>query len=210
MSACKARAPRRTFWRSEDGAVAVEFSFVSVVFLTMLIGALEFGHAFWQWNQATKALQLGARLAAVSRPVSSDLATMTGVSGTVEAGDPMPYFKRVCSGSSQSCSGGMYGTRRRCAPSSSAAAMPRCPTTVQNHPAMCQLFPRVRPENVIVEYEQTGLGFAGRPGGPLPSIKVRLAGLSFNYAVLGTMLGLPNVPMSGLVASVTAEDLKGG
>ena len=209
MSACKARAPRRTFWRSEDGAVAVEFSFVSVVFLTMLIGALEFGHAFWQWNQATKALQLGARLAAVSRPVSSDLATMTGVSGTVEAGDPMPYFKRVCSGSSQSCSGGTYDP----------AAMrtivfgrgnAQCPTGVQNHPPMCQLFPRVRPENVIVEYEQTGLGFAGRPGGPLPSIKVRLAGLSFNYAVLGTMLGLPNVPMSGLVASVTAEDLKGG
>ncbi len=209
MSACKARAPRRTFWRSEDGAVAVEFSFVSVVFLTMLIGALEFGHAFWQWNQATKALQLGARLAAVSRPVSSDLATMTGVSGTVEAGDPMPYFKRVCSGSSQSCSGGTYdpAAMRTIVFGRGNSA---CPTTVQNHPAMCQLYPRVRPENVIVEYEQTGLGFAGRPGGPLPSIKVRLAGLSFNYAVLGTMLGLPNVPMSGLVASVTAEDLKGG
>ncbi len=209
MSATRARAQRPTFWRSEDGAVAVEFSFVSMVFLTMLVGALEFGHAFWQWNQASKALQLGARLAAVSKPVSSDLATMSGVSGTVEAGDPMPYFKRVCSGSSQSCSGGTYdpAAMRTIVFGRGNSA---CPTTVQNHPAMCQLFPRVRPENVIVEYEQTGLGFAGRPGGPLPSIKVRFNGLSFNYAVLGTMLGLPNVPMSGLVASVTAEDLKGG
>ena len=209
MWASKARAPRPAFWRAEDGAVAVEFSFVSMVFLTMLVGALEFGHAFWQWNQATKALQLGARLAAVSRPVSSDLATMTGVSGTVEAGDPMPYFKRVCSGASQSCSGGTYdpAAMRTIVFGRGNSA---CPTTVQNHPAMCQLFPRVRPENVIVEYEQTGLGFAGRPGGPLPSIKVRLSGLSFNYAVLGTMLGLSNIPMSGLVASVTAEDLKGG
>src|SRR5919202_1534977 len=85
-------------------------------------GAVEFG--------------LGVRLAAVSNPVSSDLTTMTGVGGTVEEGDPMPYFKRVCSGASQTCSnGGTY----------SAAAMrtilygrgnASCPTTAQAYPAM--------------------------------------------------------------------------
>jgi hypothetical protein len=47
-----------------------------------------------------KAVQLGVRLAAVSDPVSADLKTMTGVSGSVEEGDPMPYFQRFCSGAS--------------------------------------------------------------------------------------------------------------
>jgi hypothetical protein len=209
MWASRTRRSGSLFWRAQDGAAAVEFAFVSMVFFTMLIGAVEFGHAFWQWNQASKAVQLGARLAAVSSPVSSDLTTMTGVSGTVEEGDPMPYFKRVCSGASQSCSNGVYDP----------AAMrtivfgrgnTACPTAAQNYPPMCQLFPRVRPENVIVEYEQTGLGFAGRPGGPLPSIKVRLTGLNFEYIALGTMLGIPDVAMSGLAASATAEDMRGG
>jgi hypothetical protein len=75
---------------------------------------------------------------------------------------------------------------------------------------MCQLFPRIQPQNVIVEYEQTGLGFAGRPGGPLPSITIRLTGLTFNFVVLNSLLGLPAIPMSGLAATATAEDMRGG
>jgi hypothetical protein len=34
--------------------------------------------------------------------------------------------------------------------------------------------------------------------------------LNFEYIALGTMLGIPDVAMSGLVASVTAEDMRGG
>src|SRR5918998_3838754 len=89
-----ARAPR--LWRDQSGAVAVEFALIGGAFITILLAMMEFGTAYWQWNQATKALQLGGRLAAVSDPVSSDLKSLTGVSSTVEEGDPMPYFQRVC------------------------------------------------------------------------------------------------------------------
>jgi Flp pilus assembly protein TadG len=200
---------RNKLWRDPSGAVAVEFGLVGGIFIVLLMGMMEFGTAFWQWNQATKALQLGVRLAAVSDPISSDLATMTGVSATVEEGDPMPHFQRVCDGSLQTCTDGTYDP----------AAMQTivygrgntaCPATRQPYPAMCQIFPRITPQNVVVEYTQTGLGFAGRPGGPLPSITVRLTGLNFDFAVLNNMLGLPRVPMSGLAASATAEDLRGG
>jgi Flp pilus assembly protein TadG len=204
------RLPRRyTFCRDASGAVAVEFGLIGGVFITMLMGLMEFGTAYWQWAQATKALQLGVRLATVSSPVSSDLTTFTGLSSTVEEGDPMPYFKRTCSGATQTCSDGTYD----------AAAMrtivfgrgnASCPTAVQRYPAMCQLFPRLQPQNVIVEYEQTGLGFAGRPGGPLPSVTVRFTGLDFNFVVLNTLLQIPAIPMTGLSATATAEDLRGG
>ena len=209
MWASRRLSPKCPLWYDSSGAVAVEFGLVGGMFIVMLFALMEFGTAFWQWNQATKALQLGVRLAAVSDPVSSDLKTMTGVSGTVEEGDPMPYFQRVCGGASQTCSNGTYDP----------AAMETivygrgntaCPTTAQRYPAMCQLFPRIRPENVIVEYTHTGLGFAGRPGGPLPSITVRLTGLNFDFVVLDNMLGLPQVSMSGLKASATAEDMRGG
>ena len=74
---------------------------------------------------------------------------------------------------------------------------------------MCQIFPRITPQNVIVEYTQTGLGFAGRPGGPLPSITIRLTGLDFNFVVLDSLIGLTAIPMTGLSASAPAEDLRG-
>jgi Flp pilus assembly pilin Flp len=198
----------RAIWRDDNGAAAVEFGLIASIFIIMLLGIMEFGTAFWQWNQATKALQLGVRLAAVSDPVSSDLKTMTGVSGSVEEGDPMPYFKRVCSGASQSCSDGTYDpvAMRTLVYGRGNAA---CPNTSQRYPAMCQLFPRIRPENVIVEYTQTGLGFAGRPGGPLPTITLRLSGIEFDFVVLDDMLRLPKIAMSGLAASASAEDLSG-
>jgi len=208
MSASRRPQCTLAFWRDQSGAVAVEFGLMSVVFITMLLGLMEFGTAYWQWNQAAKALQLGVRLAAVSNPVSSDLTGFTGLSSTVEEGDPMPYFKRTCSGATVTCTGGTYD----------AAAMrtlvygrgnTSCPTTAQRYPPMCQIFPRITPQNVIVEYTQTGLGFAGRPGGPLPSITIRLTGLDFNFVVLDSLIGLTAIPMTGLSASAPAEDLRG-
>jgi len=70
MSANKSRRFVHAFWRNANGSAAVDFGLVGGLFIVMLIGLLEFGTAFWQWNQATKALQLGVRLAAVSDPVS--------------------------------------------------------------------------------------------------------------------------------------------
>ena len=199
----------RLLRRDVSGAVAVEFGLLCSVLITMLLGMMEFGAAYWQWNQATKALQLGVRLAAVSDPVSSDLATFTGVSTTIEEGDPMPYFQRICSGKDSTCvEGGTYNLNAMRTIVYGRGNL-TCPTTPQRYPAMCQIFPRIAPQNVIVQYTQTGLGFAGRPGGPLPSITIRLTGIEFNFVVLNSLLGLPKIPMSGLSATATAEDLRG-
>lgn len=198
----------RSLLQDDSGGAAVEFGLVGGTFILILMGILDFGSAYWQWNQATKALQLGVRLAAVSDPVSSDLKTFDGTSLGAEPGDPMPAFRRLCSGAQATCSNGTYD----------AGAMntivygrgnSSCPTGTQSFPPMCQIFPRIGPKNVTVEYVQTGLGFAGRPGGPVPTIIVRLAGLNYDFAVLNGLLGLPSIPMSGLSASATAEDLSG-
>jgi Flp pilus assembly protein TadG len=90
------------------GATTAEFGLVAGFLFLILFAITDLGFAFWQWSSATKALQLGARLAAVSDPISSDLKTMTGLSSTVFDGDPMPSYARVCSGASKSCSGGTF------------------------------------------------------------------------------------------------------
>jgi len=196
------------FFRHEEGAAAVDFGLIGSSFILLIMAIMDFGTAYWQWNQASKALQLGVRLAAVSSPVSSDLKNLDGTSLGADPGDPMPYFERVCSGATASCTNGTYDP----------AAMrtivygrgnTSCPTTPQNFPPMCALFPRIRPENVIIEYVQTGLGFAGRPGGPVPTINLRLTGLNYDFVVLDGLLGLQSIPMTGLSATATAEDMSG-
>ncbi|HEV2557620.1 MAG TPA: TadE/TadG family type IV pilus assembly protein [Microvirga sp.] len=197
------------FLSRQDGAAAVEFALVGPVFLLLIAGIIDFGNAFWQYNQASKAVQLGARLAAVSAPVSSDLATMTGEDGTNKPGDPMPYFQRVCTGGTTgSCTGGTYN----------ATAMntivygrgnTSCPAAVGNFPPMCAIFPRVTPANVRVTYTQTGLGFVGRAGGPVPTIQVELVNVNYNFLILNGLLNFNPIPMNGIRATAVAEDMRG-
>jgi Flp pilus assembly pilin Flp len=208
MSVIKTRVARSAFLRDESGSTAVEFGLVGTSFILLLLAIMDFGNAFWQWNQASKAVQLGVRLAAVSNPVSSDLKSLDGTTLGALPGDPMPYFKRVCNGATASCTGGTFDQNAM-----NTIVYGRgntaCPSTPQNFPPMCMLFPRVRPQNVVIEYAQTGLGFAGRPGGPVPTISLRLTGLNYDFIILNDLLGLQRISMSGLSATATAEDMAG-
>jgi Flp pilus assembly protein TadG len=198
----------RALAAARDGAVMVEFTIIAALLLTVTCGMVDFSLALYQWNAASKATELGGRLAAVSDPVSSDLSTLTGLSSGVNPGDSMPYFKRVCSGSSQSCSsGGTY----------SAAAMNTivygrgktgCGTVASGQlTAMCDVYPGLTTSNVTITYEQTGLGFAGKPGGPTPTVTVEVTGLTFDFVFLNGLLGITPMNMPTMRSTITGEDL---
>jgi Tfp pilus assembly protein PilV len=51
--------------RSQSGASLVEFALVLIVFLTFLLGILDFARMLWTWNAATEATRWGARVAVV-------------------------------------------------------------------------------------------------------------------------------------------------
>ena len=205
-------AERRNIWRDESGAAMLEFTAAAFTFFIVLFGVVEFANVFYQWNAATKAVQLGARLAAVSNPVANDLSTLTGLSNSVLPGDPMPAFDRVCtstnaSGTAGTCTNGTY----------SAAAMQTivfgrgktaCATPTSNRDVgMCNLFTRVAPQNVIVRYQYTKLGYAGRPGGPVPTITVSLRNLTYDFVMIGGLAGLGPISLPSFATTVTGEDL---
>ena len=50
------------------GAVAVEFALVSLVFFSLLFGAMEMGRLMFYWNTAAEVTRLGARMAVVCDP----------------------------------------------------------------------------------------------------------------------------------------------
>ncbi len=205
-------ASARKFLKDESGAVIIEMTATIGVFLLILGGIVDLSLLYYQWNAATKATQHGARLAAVSNPVPSGLTAMTGLGGSVLPGDPMPSFDCTCDGATSSCSGGcgnyvpaamntiVYGRGR---------SAPCAPPTSDRDIGMCNFFDAITPANVVVQYQYTGLGYAGRPGGPVPTISVRLQNLTYDFAFLQSLLGRTPLNLPGLNTTITGEDLGG-
>lgn len=206
------------FLRAEDGAAMVEFTIVMTLLFVVVFGFVDFGFALYQWNAASKAVQLGARLAAVSDPVACGLTGFTGVNDTACAdtgttgcvGGPMDgSYKSECN--ANGCTGVgtfdsaafnriVYGSdwpEQKC-----GGVLPG------DRPGMCDIFWRIGPENVVIEYLDSGLGFAARPGGPVPTIRVSLRdNLPFDFFFLGGLLGFGQIKIPPMASTVTGEDL---
>lgn len=194
------------FGPAETGTTSVEFGLTISIFMLVLLAVAEFALAYWQWNAAAKAAQLGARFAAVSDPVDRSLKAMSGL-GSAQPGDPMPFFEVTCRGDSGTCN----GNSSRYDASAMAAIVfgsgnTACPAGPQPYPPMCQVLGRVAPENIVISYTQTGLGFAGRPDGPVPTITLRLEDLRYDFIVLDRLIGSGTI-MPNFITTVTGESL---
>ena len=192
--------------RDTLGAAMIEFAIIGFLLFVLTGGLVDFAFAMYQWNSASKAVQLGARLAAVSDPVSSDLKTLTGLDGGALPGDAFPAFERICSGANQSCSGGGSYDGGAMDTLVFGRGQTSCGTVgADQFAGMCDILNSIQTQNVIVTYRQTGLGFAGRPGGPVPTITVELTGLNFNFVFLNSLLG--PITMPAMKTTATGEDL---
>ncbi len=191
-----ASAKCKNLLQDTSGAVMVEFTAAATVFLLLLFGSVEFANLFYQWNAATKAVQWGARVAAVSDPVASNLKTLIGTEdGTTPGVVSTANYDCTCgwdqATTTMKCSGSVPTGAIACTYDAAAlqtlvfgrgangAVYQTCQTSPANI-GMCNLFPGLALENVTVEYKYTRLGYAGRPGsggntgGPVPTITVSL------------------------------------
>lgn len=235
---CSVSAKRKDLRQDTSGAVMVEFTAALTVFLLLLFGSVEFANVFYQWNAATKAVQWGARVAAVSDPVAANLTAFTGVENGTLPGVVLPSaaYDCVCKGSTSQCTGTMPASAPACnIGATGLAALQRivygvsgatsCGTSTSNRDmGMCHLFPGLTVQNVEVEYQYTGLGYAGRPGGPVPTITVRLHQrltpstvdanvLRFQFILIGGLMKIGNaafpdfIDLPSFATTVTGEDL---
>lgn len=202
---------------NEAGAVLVEVAASILVFLTLLFGVIEFSYVFFQWNSATKATEWGARLAAVSSPVASNLSTLTGLeSGTLLPGASMPSFDCICDGSTKTCTGTVPTGATACTYDETAMKTillgrgnngTNCVAGVNG--GMCRFYSSIKQSNVVVRYQYTGMGYAGRKAGPIPTITVSLKGIRYNFMFLSGLAFLTGLdfPVSA-TSTVTGEDLR--
>jgi len=194
---------------SEDGGVTVETSFVITIMILLTAGLLECGLAYWQWNSAQQAARHGARLAATSDPVASDLEVMTGLGNGVETGDVFPDYLRTCSGKLNSCNQGGFN----------AAALEGiiygpdgdglCEATSRERRGICDIVSNIEPKNIEVSYASSGLGRAGSPAMPAPLITVTVKDLDFDFIFLDAFMPGRFSKIPPVSVSVMSEDLRG-
>lgn len=204
--------------KGESGAVLIEVAATLLTFLVLIFGVVEFSYIFYQWNSATKATERGARIAAVSSPVASNLATLTGLEPANNIpGATMPSFDCTCNGRTKQCTGTVPTNAAACSYSETAMKTillgrgnngTNCVSDRLNG-GMCQFFPSLTQANVIVRYQYTGMGYAGRTAGPIPTITVSLQNVTYNFLLLSGIATLTRVsfPLSA-TSTVTGEDLR--
>jgi Flp pilus assembly protein TadG len=190
------------------GAAAVEYAAIGSTMFLLMLGIIEFMYAGFQWLSAETATHAGVRAAVVGDPVASGLKAWDCKAGNMTAGtscaDPQALtLSMVCSST-----GAGTGTCAGWGGGFDDAAF----TAIVDR--MRALFPRIQRANVVVRYVDdfgaSRLGFAGRPGGPIPLVTVELKNLNFDLIVVGALLGMTSstIPMPAFTASLTGEDMQ--
>ncbi len=209
----------------EAGSVLVETTVMLTLVFLVIFGGIDFLFAFYQWNAASKAVEIGARIAAVSDPVPSGLNELSAtVLNDAEPGSTVPFFSVTCGGTSATtgtctCDDRGSGACSLMDYSYNASAMnsivygrgntTSCTAQAYGYYSigMCGMFDRINVQNVTVTYTQTGLGYVGRPGGPVPTITVQLHDIPFQFFFLGALMGFGNIQIPKMVTTITGEDM---
>lgn len=184
--------PRRLM-RDARAASAAEFAMVLPLLLLFIFGMIDVGRLMWTWNRAEKATQMGARFAIVTNMVPATLATQNfALSNGIPGGSPVPtsaFSTTTCD--NVTCTNG-WGYD----PAAFSAIVAR----------MRLMMPTITAANVVIDYENVGLGYAGDPNGPdvAPLVTVRLRNMTFRPLSLFIFNGNFNLP--DFRTALTLED----
>src|SRR5262245_17355107 len=165
----------RRLLKDQNASVLLETSIMTTIVFSFVLGSVDFLFAFYQWNAAAKAVEMGARIAAVSAPMTNGLNALSHavLSSSVAVGSAMPNFTVTCDGNagtasgSCSCSGSCTGVTGFNTAAFRDMVYGRGSSSCTDATSayfvgMCDIFPRVVQANadVRIVYAQTGLGYA--------------------------------------------------
>ena len=189
------------FFSAESGVALTEALIVMPIMVLAVAVCVEFTHVMYQWNSAAKAMQLGARRLIVSDPVTTDFFAIfdpyfsdtTAASGLLIPADSS--VQSTCSGAANDCvagrldwlvNGGGAGT---------------------TWPGLKAYYPSIETTDIIVTYELSGLGYNGRPTGPVVTVRLDMAGAPIGLPFLGGFLGIAGFTFPPFTVTATSEDL---
>jgi Flp pilus assembly pilin Flp len=204
------------FLRDERGASAAELALLLPLFLMFLLGTIDAGRYIWAVNQAEKATQIGARWAVATQLIpggddADGLLEYSFLDDGVETGTAVgvshfPGVSCATSGANVSCSCKSGGTCNFDYAATSAVSRAAWAALVKR---MQQIDPDLKPANIQIDYDNSGLGYAGDPNGPdvAPLVTVSLRNLRFKPIAL--FLFNASLPIPSASYSLTLEDGQG-
>lgn len=193
----------RRLLRDTRAASAAEFGLILPLLLVLLFGIIDGGRFLWEYNRAEKATQMGVRYAAVTDLVlGSDFYDYSfSINDGIPQGSSVPtdnFDIASCEEGSCTCAGGDV-----------CADVNYDDTAFQNIVTrMAAMYPSIGPENVVVDYKNVGLGYAGDPNGPdvAPLVTLRLRDMEFHP--ITCLVFACTIDMPSFAASITSEDLQ--
>jgi hypothetical protein len=204
----------RHLLRNRSGATAAEFALLLPLLLILLFGLIDAGRFMWTMNRIEKATQMGARLAAATDMVPNGLTSFSfaedgGLTqGSAIGADDFGGVSCQWDGSAAKCE----CNTDACGP---ADANLIADQTKANDAfsrivgKMDDFLPEITNSDVNIDYDYSGVGYAGDPNGsdvaPLIRVGLRSDGddpLTFRPTLL---FGL-SFPYPAFTASLTMED----
>lgn len=199
----------------QSGGPAIEFAFIALIMIFFTFGIMDMAWAWYQWNQAEKATQLGARLATVTWPIAQGLESFDckAADPTLEFGDDCPSATGAFGGGDQQviCTGSS-DTTATCGDgfASRNAEFARIVTRMK------AVYPLLTGDQVRIIYrDRPELRWAGRGystslfpvGGVVAEITVELIDQRFNFFFIGPALGFNNIRMPAARATLISESM---
>lgn len=192
-----------SFLPDQRGATAVEIGVLAPLLFVTVLSTFDLGLYFWRWNEAIQASRIGARIATVSDPVSSDLKTMTGMETGAEMGEPAGAYERVCTAGA--CSGGSYDAAAMNTLFYGVQGSSCTPGSPKPEKGMCDVLPVLQSSNVTVIYRSSGVDTAGAAGSLRPLVTVRIRGANPRLVLFGKLLP---ASLPATETTMLAEDLR--
>ncbi len=192
----------RRLFSDRVAATAAEFALVVPLLILFLFGIIDVGRLMYEWNLAEKSTQMGVRYAVVTDIVPTGLIDYDFTTVGVTQGSPVnsTLFPGVsCTGTATTATCTCKGTCAFPLTGSSAA--------FNNIVTRMRLMDGgIDHANVVVDYDPSGLGFAGNPYGPdvAPIVTVTLRDMEF--APITTQIFAATIDMPGFASSLTMED----
>jgi hypothetical protein len=194
----------RQLLRDRRAASAAEFALVLPLLILLMFGIIDTGRFFYQLNESEKATQMGARMAIVTTPVSTDLLEASFVDGDVGIGDLIPA---EALGTIECTSTGCTCFAAPCPDGFGGGVDADAFGVIAER--MAQMNPLIQPENVVVRYSGSGFGYADDDDETMdvqPLVTVSVRDMRFNPIAL---LGFAGWDLPEARATLTAEDSSG-
>ncbi|WP_097091925.1 TadE/TadG family type IV pilus assembly protein [Novosphingobium sp. Chol11] len=199
------------FLRDRQASSSAEFAMVLPLLLIFLLGIIDVGRLLWTVNRIEKATQMGARFAIVTDPVPSGLRSLTAVGLTDSTGHVLTNGDLL---NNYVMAKATYsGTAGTTAPTCTGNCTALGSATTTSFDAIYNRVKAFLPElartSLDVSYSNSGLGYAGDPGGqdfyPIITVSVR----DVTFKPISLALFNSSFTLAPISAALTMEDGQG-